>query len=276
VTPPAIVGRGYSVRCHRLALGLTWVRTNADCLPDVDSSSCEFARPHGVDTRDGSRQTGCVVDGQELDEVARLMAAWADFPSVWRIVGVRPGGEKSCEVELLVLSRVGGDRYRLRSVVAELDRINMVANHLFQASPPETSFRWEEITFATLEDALRCARTLSGASGAVPLLERTQRVNSVWFTGPVSRSKLRSQVDWLPQPPRWWDITKRVLIWAWWLLLVVPLVHLVVRVLMGDEYGTGDFVAGLSLWVVLLVVLYPAGLLGDRIERRLERPRDRS
>jgi hypothetical protein len=216
-----------------------------------------------------------VADEQGLDEVARLMAAY-EFPYVWRIIGVRPGGEESCEVELLVLSRAGGDGYRLRSAVVELDRVDKVANHLFQASPPDKSFRREDITLATLEDALRCIRTLSGASGAVPLPERTQRVDSVWSLGTVSRSKLRSQIDWLPQPPRWWDMTKRVLIWAWWLLLVVPIVHLGLRALMGDGYGMGDLVAGLSLWAVLCVVVYPVALLGDRIERRLERPRDRS
>jgi hypothetical protein len=56
----------------------------------------------------------------------------------------------------------------------------------------------------------------------------------------------------------------------------VPIVHLGLRALMGDEYGMGDLVAGLSLWAVLCVVVYPVALLGDRIERRLERPRDRS
>ena len=224
-----------------------------------------------------ARKLGRVADEQELDEVARLMAVWSESPFVWRIVGVRLGGEEPCEVELLVLGRAGGDRYLLRSVVVELDRINKVASHLFQASPPEGSFRWEDITFATLEDALGCARTLRGASGAVALPERTQLLDSVWSPASLSRSKVRSRVDWLPQPPRWWDITKKVLIGAWWVLfLVVPFVHLAVRTLMGDEYGMGDLVAALSLWGVLLVGAYPAALLGDRIERRLERPRDGS
>ena len=218
-----------------------------------------------------------MADEQELDEVARLIAVISESPFVWRIVGVRPDGDESFEVELLVLGRAGGDRYLLRSVVVELDRINQVANHLFQASPPDRSFRREDLTFATLEDALQCARTLSGASRAVALPEKTQPVESVWSPGSVSRSKVRSRVDWLPQPPRWWDITKKVLIGAWWVLfLVVPFVHLAARTLMGDEYGMGDLVAALSLWGVLLVGAYPAALLGDHVERRLEQPRDRS
>ena len=139
-----------------------------------------------------------------------------------------------------------------------------MANHLFQASPPDRSFRWEDITFATLEDALLCARTLNGSSRAVPLPERTQPVSPVWSPRSMSRSNVRSQVGWLPQPPRWWDITRKVLIVAWWLLiLVVPLVHLAGRTLMGDEYGMGDLVVALSLWGVLLVGAYPAALLGD-------------
>lgn len=213
---------------------------------------------------------------QGADEVARLMAV-GEFPFVWRLVSVRPRGEESCEVELLVLLGAGRDGYRLRSVVVELDRINKVANHLSHASPPDTSFRSEDVTFATLDDALQCAGMLSAASLAGPLSEKTHRVNTVWMTGSVSRSKVRSQLDWLPQPPRWWGITKGVLFWAFWAsLLGVWFVPFAVRGLMGDEVGSGDLVVALSVCGVLFAVAYPVALLGDRIERRLERPRERS
>ena len=144
---------------------------------------------------------GRVADEPELDEVARLTAVFSESSFVWRIVGVRPSGEEPCEVKLHVLGRAGGDRYLLRSIVVELDRITKVANHLFQASPPDRSFRWEDITFATLEDALRCARTLRGFSRAVPLPEQTQLVHSVWSRGSLSRSTVRSQVIGFPSRP---------------------------------------------------------------------------
>ena len=231
----------------------------------------------GVDTRRQVASNLAVADEQGLDEVARLLGD-GDGGGVWRIVGGRPNGEASCEVEFLVLCRADDDRYRLRSVAVDLDRIRTVANHLFDEPPPDM-FVSEDITFATLEETVRCARTLSAVSRAVPLTEETLWRNSFGIASSLSRSKLRSQIVWLPQPPRWWDITRTVLIWVWWVLFLgafgIPFLWDKITG-DGEEGGWVLYLVFPGVLMVLLgLVAFRAERVADWIERRLERPRDR-
>ena len=159
-------------------------------------------------------RTARVADEQGLDDVARLLA---DGEGVGQVVGARPGSGPLCDLELLVLTRAGGG-YRLRSIVAELDRIHMVGDHLFDDPAPET-FIAEDVAFESLEDVLRSASGLIAASSAVPIPGRTRWLAAVGFTHSLSRSELRSEIGWLPQPPRWWEITKKVLTWAVWVVV---------------------------------------------------------
>lgn len=201
-----------------------------------------------------------------------------EFPAVGRIIGARPGAKASCEVELLFLHRTGGVRYRLRSFVVDLERIGRLVGHQFDDPPPDTSTA-EDLTFGTLEEALRCASTIIDASRAEPIPQQTRWRNYFQFQGSLSRSKLRSQIDWLSQPPRWWDTTRRVLIRVWWLLLLGTFAMPFIWDKVSGDGEDGGWVLYLVIPGILLALLFLVALcaeqIDNRIERRLIRPRER-
>ena len=99
-------------------------------------------------SRPWQRHTGRVAGEQRLDEVARLLA---DNQDVGRVIGARPSEGTSCDIELVMLSRVDGG-YRLRSAVVDLDRLREVRGDLHGRSPP---FPTEDLTFPTFLEAMR-------------------------------------------------------------------------------------------------------------------------
>jgi hypothetical protein len=94
---------------------------------------------------------------------------------------------------------------------------------------------------------------------------------------------MRSKISWLPRPPRWWRNTKGILLGAY--LVAIPILPVVIMwaVLNPLVGGVWD-----DWWAIILaIVLYLGlgfGMIGlavlaegplDRIERRLERHRDK-
>jgi hypothetical protein len=154
--------------------------------------------------------TGRVADDQGLDEVARLLA---DNPGVGRVIGAKPSAGTSCDVVLLMLSPLDHG-YGLRSAVVGLNRLAEVRDDLFAYPRPDT-FAAEDVTFPKLEDALRSGGALAVASRADPVPDLTRWMGTEAFMKGLKRSRVRSQIPWLPQPPRWWHIMRLILIWAW-------------------------------------------------------------
>ena len=217
-----------------------------------------------------------MADEQGLDEVARLLA---DFHGAGRVIGARRGGEASCDVELVMLSRAN-DGYRLRSTVVGLERLGEVRGDLF-ADPFPEAFTAEDLTFPTLEDALRSAQTLALASRTDPIPDLARWVGTPAFLENLNRSRLRSKIPWLPQPPRWWPILKGVLGGAAFLASTI-LPAVIAWAVLSPKVGVWDdwLIGILGLLLFLGIGFGMIGLVNlgepvlERIERRLERDGD--
>ena len=215
-----------------------------------------------------------MVEGQGLDEVAKLLR---NERGVGRVIGARPGEGASCDVELVLISRLA-DGYLLRSAVVDLNRLNEVRDHLF-AVPARSALTAEDLTVSTLEGALQSARTIELSTRAEPVPGLAPWQDGDTFKTSLKRARVRSQIAWLPQPPRWWRITRGILAGAW-CLLVVCLVFAPFAV--PSYFGLDP--SSLMWWVVMVlsfglgVVLsvtgdWADGVL-DRVDRRLERHHD--
>jgi hypothetical protein len=211
---------------------------------------------------------------QGLDVIARLIA---EYKGAGRVIGARPGGGGSCDVELLMLSRVNnGGRYRLRSAVVSLDGLRAVRARGFDPAPP-ASVAVEDVLFLTLTEAMNCAGTMIRSSPSRPIPgEGSWQPREAFLEG-LTRPRLRSQISWLPQPPLWWNITRFVLAViggvAVFLLPFVP------AFVLTEYFGWDDgppaalaFLLPVALFLVLFVILRERSAEGaDMIERRLER-----
>lgn len=214
------------------------------------------------------------------DELVEVFHLIAKGNGVGRVLGVRHGGEASCEVELLMIWRIGDD-YRLRTAAVGLDALPSARGHLFKYPPP-AALPCEDVEFSTLEEALTVAATLVQASRGDPLPGHGAWLTRSEFLKTLAASAVRPEMTWLPQPPHWWNVTRKVLVGSgnvavfavptgitWWVF---------------DQFGVWDWdadlasVVAVALWMVLswLLVLLsePGERVLDAVERRIDRHRD--
>ena len=214
------------------------------------------------------------------DELVEVFHLLAEGNGVGRVLGVRPGGEDSCDVELLTIWRIGDD-YRLRSALVGLDRLPSARGHLF-TYPPPARLPFEDIRFSTLTEALTGAGFLVRASRADPIPGHGAWLKRSEFLDGLTRAALRSKISWLPEPPHWWDVTRKVLTRSGTVVTVVlPAVITWWAVSQIDWWDWGEdwaFLLAFAVWVVLSVLLSllsePSEWILDRVERRIERDRD--
>jgi hypothetical protein len=215
-----------------------------------------------------------VADEQGLDEIARLIT---DGRGVGRVIGARPSDNASCDIELLMLSRVE-ERYRLRNAVVGLDGLRAVRAGGFDTEPP-VSVKAEDVVFSTLTEAMSSAEALIRSSRSRPIPdEGTWQARRPFLEG-LTRPRLRSKISWLPQPPRWWDITRFVFdlmyVFAAFFLPVGPAIA--VTQFVGWHDGL-PVLLGFLLYFALLVLIFllreRSAEVADMIERRLEGHRD--
>ena len=212
----------------------------------------------------------------EVNEVAQLVA---HEHHAGRVLGARPGEGTTCEVELVIVSRVYDGSYQLRSAVVGLGQLREVKDELYLDLRP-TTFTAEDLTFPTLRDAVQSAHTVALASRAEPVPGLAEWAGGEKFLDGLKRSELRSQIPWLPQPPRWWLLTRRVLTGVAVVLIpcvafIGPLWALIYLDVDPDSWRE------MAIWVlffaaagVLLLFGWWADGLLDRVEPRLERYRD--
>ena len=232
---------------------------------------------------EGDASTRC-DSGETLpfvaDELVEVFHLLAEGNGVGRVLGVRPGGEASVDIELLMIWRIG-DNYRLRSAVVGLDGLSSARGHLFEYPPP-AALPFEDVEFSTLDEALTSAGTLVRASRAHPIPGHGAWLTRSEFVERLARSALRSEISWRPQPPHWWDATRKVLNGSGTVALVVvpPFITWWVFDRFGwwewdDDWGS---LLAVVVWVVLGVLLAllsePCERALDGLERRLERHRD--
>ena len=215
------------------------------------------------------------------DELVEVFHLIAEGNGVGRIVGVRPRGGSSYDMELLMIWRIDGRGYRLRGAVVGLDALPSARGELFK-DPPPTALSCEDVEFRTLDETLTVAATLIQASQAVHL-----RGQGTWsmrseFLETLPGSALRPEMTSLPDPPHWWNAMRKVLVGAgnvavfavptgiiWWLF---------------DKVGAWDWDPDLGsgvavlLWLALSWFVFLLSMPGekalDAVERRLQRQRD--